>query len=97
MDADGDAMHLAFSPSTTYPDPSNPAFPLSSDPKLTEIGNNSSQASPDMSVTPTTLSASSTSFQVSISMVCTAPQLETALRGLAGAGTCVTMQIDPKP
>lgn len=97
MDADGDGMHLGFSPSTRYPDLSNAALSLSSSPKLTEIGTNSFQPSCDMPGTTTIPSASSTSFQVSISMVCTAPQLETALRSLAGVGSCVRMQIDPKP
>ena len=38
----------------------------------------------------------SITYQVTINMVCTGAQLEAVMAGVAGAGTCVNMRIDPK-
>ena len=97
LSAGGDAMGFIFPPSPGFPTMTKPAPAPSAHGNLVGTEVDTSQASTDISMTsPTAQRRSSKTYQVSIDMVCTGAQLETVMGGVAGAGTCVNVKIDPK-
>lgn len=90
-----DAMDLISSPTPDQPTLSNPGLVPSTSSNLLGTEANPLQASESISTNPTAQGHTSTSFQVSINMVCTAAQLQAIMVNMVGAG-CVTMKIEPK-
>ena len=59
------------------------------------IDHNHSQGSSEVPLSLGTQKHAPTTYQVSITMICTGAQLATVMAGVAGAGTGVTLKIDP--
>lgn len=90
-----DAMDLISSPTPDQPTLNNPGLVPSTSSNLVGTEANPLQASECISTNPTAQGHPSTTFQVSINMVCTGAQLQAIMVNMAGAG-CVTMKIEPK-
>lgn len=88
-------MDTTFSSSPEYSNLNKSASETTTNGTLMGIEPNRPQSSSDVPLSPTIQSHPS-AYQVSINMICTGKQLETVMAGVAGAGTGVTIKIDPK-
>lgn len=86
-------MNSILSPPPVYPTLTKPASPPSASGTLEA---SPSEASTDMPSSPAGQGRPSTTYQVSVNMVCTDAQLKALMVSLAGAGTGVNMKFDPK-
>lgn len=89
-------MDLILSPTSEHPAliiPESVPFNSSS-----QVGTEASlsQASKSIFTSPTAQDHPSTTYQVSIDMLCTSAQLQAIIISMAGAGTLVIMKIEPK-
>lgn len=89
-------MDINSSPIPGYSNFANPAPTQSADANLVGSDRVPLQPPKDPSNGPVSQGHPSTTYQVTIDMVCTGAQLEAVMAGVAGAGTCVNMKIDPK-
>ena len=88
-------MDTTFSPSPDYSNSNKSASEHTSNGPLMVIDHTPSQSSSEVPLSPTTQKHASATYQVSINMICTGTQLATVMAGVAGAGTEVTLKIDP--
>lgn len=91
-----DPMEMFLPPSPGYPSLSKPTSAPQIDGSLEPTKITSPIAFTNMCTNSTVHGDPSTTYEVAINMVCTGAQLKGIMGGLAGAGTCVNMKIDPK-
>jgi hypothetical protein len=62
-----------------------------------DMSTTTSSPVPCISKSPKAHDTSSTTYQVTLDMVCTGAQIEAVMSVLEGVGTSVTMKIEPRP